>query len=183
MLKHQQSFSKAILAALLFSLGLAFTVKYLHAEIYVWTDENGNKVYGDEPQKSDQAKPVKVEPLTILSFPKIADKEAVDAPQNTINSYTAFSIISPVNDETIRDNTGSVSINLSSEPTLAEGHKIQIFLNGAPYQSPQSSTSFTINNVDRGTHTVSAQLIDPSGKGVMQTQGITFHLHRFSVSK
>lgn len=154
-----------------------------HAEIYVWTDEHGNKVFGDEPQKSDQAKPVELAPITILNFPK-HDLTTTDNSQPLpSNTYSAFSINSPSNDETIRDNTGSISVSLSSEPTLAEGDKVQIFLNGSAYQSPQASMSFTLENIDRGTHTLSANLLSESGDTLMQTQAITFHLHRFAIKK
>lgn len=167
----------------MFLISTTFSVESLHAEIYVWTDENGNKVYGDEPKKSDHAKPVELEPLTILQFPKAKDEVLGDAPQTTNNPYTAFTITSPVADETIRDNSGSVSLSLSIEPSLVADHKIQIYLDGSPYQSPQSNLSFTLSDVARGTHTVSASVLDESGKSLMQAQGVSFHLHRFIKAK
>lgn len=168
----------------MFLISATFTLEFLHAEIYVWIDENGNKVYGDEPKKSDRAKPVELEPLTVLEFPQGSnDVLDDDEPLNTNNPYTALTITSPVADETIRDNAGSISVSLSIEPSLVEGHKIQLYLDGSPNQNPQASMSFTLSNVDRGTHTVSASVIDESGKSLMQTQGVSFHLHRFLKAK
>jgi hypothetical protein len=183
MLNHKKTFSNTVLKILMILISATFTLEFLHAEIYVWIDENGNKVYGDEPKKSDHAKPVELEPLTVLEFPQGSDDVLEDTPQNITNPYTLLAIISPVADETIRDNSGSVSVSLSIEPALVEGHKIQLYLDGSAFQSPQANMSFTISNVDRGTHTLSASVIDESGKSLMQTQGVSFHLHRFLNTK
>jgi len=182
MQNHKKTFPKLTLTTLLYLMISFFSVELLHAEIYVWTDENGNKVFGDEPKKSDQAKPVELEPLTVLQFPK-GTGNVVDSTPSTTNPYTAFAIISPTEDETIRDNAGSLSVSLSIEPSLVEGHKIQLYIDGSPYQSAQASLSFNLANLDRGTHSVSASVIDESGKNLTQTQSISFHLHRFIKTK
>jgi len=173
---HRPFISLLIISLLLSSIPLA----NLQAKIYVWIDENGNKVYGDEPQKSDKAEPVELEPLTVLGFPKQDFNSEEDQPQTPqTNLYTSFIITSPTNDSTIRDNNGNVSISLSSEPDLVKGHKVQIYIDGSPYQSAQSSMTFTLNNIDRGTHSLSARLIDQTEQTLMQSKTLTFHLHRF----
>lgn len=175
---------KLFLLHIVFSLFFSALVSiHSQAEIYVWTDENGNKVFGDEPQKSDQAKPVELSPTTVLNFPK-QDLPTTDTAQPLApTSYSVFLITSPSDDATIRDNAGNVTVSLSSEPALVEGHKIQLYLNGAAYQSAQASLSFTLDNVDRGTHTVSANLLSETGATLMQTKAITFHLHRVAIKK
>lgn len=160
-----------------------FLIKGLQADIYVWTDENGNKVFGDEPQKSDQAKPLQLEATTILSFPKLEFETNNNTQQNNVQAYSQLLITSPIDDATVRDNSGTVSVALSSEPALVEGHKIQIYLDGSAYQSPQASTSFTLSNIDRGTHTLSASILSESGETLFQSKALSFHLHRGSLKK
>jgi Domain of unknown function (DUF4124) len=183
MLNHKKTFSKTVLKIVTLLITTTFTVGFLHAEIYVWTDENGNKVYGDEPNKSDHAKPVELEPLTVLQFPKAAEEAVASTPAHSKQAYSALTITNPIADQTIRDSEGSVSVSLNIEPALAEGHSIQLYLDGAPYQSPQTSMSFTLSNVDRGTHTLSAKVLDDSGKSLIQARDLSFHMHRFFKAK
>ncbi len=89
----------------------------------------------------------------------------------------------PVNDATIRNNEGVVQISLVLDPPLMirEGHKIQYYLNNKPHGIPVETTSIRFSNINRGTHNVSADVIDKNEQPVFQAAAVTFHLHRESV--
>jgi hypothetical protein len=151
------------------------------AEVFMWLDENGNKVYGDEPQKADKAQKVELKPITVLSFPenKNDTTDSVDtAPLSTINHYNAFTISTPSNDETIRDNTGNVQVTLQVEPALMKGHSIQVYIDSSAQSSPQTSADILLKDINRGTHTLMAKLLDENGKVLMQSKSTTFYLHQ-----
>ena len=66
---------------------------------------------------------------------------------------------SPVDQESIQ-NQPSVNIELKIDPPLQAGDKVQIFLDGAPWGPPAPTTHFVFNAPDRGTHTLSAKIIE-----------------------
>ena len=149
--------------------------------IYVWIDEHGNKVYGDAPDKKANAEAVDMKPLNILGFPELKDSPPpAKAKQNVSGAaYTVFDITSPGNEASIRDNLGNVKVTFNIEPALDKGHSIQLYLNASAYQEPKTSTSILMENIDRGTHTIQAKLLDSNGEVIRESSSVRFHLHRF----
>ena len=45
-----------------------------------------------------------------------------------------------------------------------------------------SQTSQSLSNVDRGTHTVSARVVDSNGTTLIDAAPVVFHMQRVSVS-
>jgi hypothetical protein len=77
----------------------------------------------------------------------------------------------------VRENAGNVTIITQVDPELKTGHRIRVLLDGAPEQEgPQ--TSFLLTNVDRGTHAVSAEIVDDSGNVLLASSASVFHLLR-----
>lgn len=159
--------------------GTTFTSK---AEVFSWKDENGNIVYGDSPEKGTKAESVKLNPTTIINFPKT--KKAAESepekeePTNPI-SYSAINISSPTNNSTVRDNSGTVLVTVNTQPALAKGDKIQVYLNGASTGEALESTSFTIKNVDRGEHQINASLFNQEGQKLLTSPSVKIFVHRF----
>jgi len=154
-----------------------------YAEIYMWLDENGNKVYSDNPDDKKQAQAVELTPLTILGFPEIRnsspDTTAVRNPSELVD-YKSIAISSPQNDATVRDNSGTVQVQVFTEPALGQGYTIELWLDNASTGAPKANTSFVLDNLDRGTHSLSAKLYNPQGKLLLTSPTITFHMHRFT---
>ncbi len=162
-------------------LFLSSTNSLTHAEIYSWEDEHGNTVYGDTPRPNQKTENVELKATTVLSFPKEDEAEDDDESQDaqaTIAPYNSLSVVSPTQNQTIRDNSGQVIISLNATPPLQPGHSFQIILDGKAITTSQQSSA-SLSNVDRGSHTISAKIIDADGKVHAQSKSITFHLHRF----
>lgn len=159
----------------------------VYGEIYSWKDEHGNTVYGDAPEKTDNAKAIDLQPTTILGFPTkdqnpdVEDTEDTSQASNTL-PYTEIKITQPIHEATVRDNTGNISVNASLQPSLQAGHLVQFRLNGQAYGKPQSTASTTLNNIDRGEHQISAQVLNQTGQILKQSEPITVYLHRFRVA-
>ena len=179
---------KQILFTRLFALTLCcFSGNLIYAGIFVWTDENGNKVYSDSPDNNKQAEAVELAPITILGFPELRDTGS-DTSQADTNidqpiDYKSISISNPQHDSTIRDNSGTVDVRIVTDPALAKGYSIELFLDKASTGAPRQSSSFVLSNVDRGSHSVFAKLYDPQGKLLLTSQPITFHMHRVVVKQ
>jgi hypothetical protein len=98
--------------------------------------------------------------------------------KDAVFHYDFFKITAPTNDEVIWDNTGNITASVDFEPFLQTGHKVQFVLNGSEI-AMGTEKSVLMANTERGTHTLTAQIIDASGN-VIQTATVTFHAKRHS---
>ncbi len=158
------------------------------SRIYKTVDENGNIIFTDIPPKEGQSgEPVAVEsPNTFQpAAPEsreewIVDSEEADTDAEEFN-YNAVTITSPSNDQAVRENAGNVTVVAEVEPALQIGHHIRIVMDDTPEQAgPQ--TVFTLPNVDRGTHTLLAQVVDDAGKVLITSSPVVFHLQRVAAA-
>ena len=159
---------------------LAFTA---NAALYKWVDENGEVVYSDKPPQkgAEELKPPPLMTTPAVKYKAQPKEEAKKSKEDIIN-YTSFSITSPTENETIRDNSGNISVSLTIDPPLAsdKGHYINILVDGKPKISKSTSLTHTLTYIDRGTHTLSAEIRGASGNMYKSSNSVTIHLHRFS---
>jgi hypothetical protein len=173
------------------------SITSVQAGIYRSVDAEGNVVFTDEP--SPGAEKIEISPSTVISSDQgitSGDEETDDilklSPEgesqtfepeaDAIPSYQ-IRIIAPADDESIWVNNGNVSVSMIVEPQLdaERGDLIVLNLDGADVGPAQPTTTFQLNNLSRGTHTVSATVVDRSGSALTSSETVTFHLHRTSV--
>jgi len=161
------------------------------AAVYQYQDEEGNIIFSDKPVPGSIER--KIQSPTIIKIQTDDKVKKIEKPENSAfgdvkikekkaKPYSKFSIISPKEDEAIRDNLGNVSFVLSIKPKLQTefGHRIQIELDGKLQKRDWKSNTISFSNIDRGTHTVKAYLIDKNGKRLRSSNMVTYHLQRFS---
>lgn len=163
------------------------------AEVYRWTDENGNTVYSDQPEDNNAEQIVLPEastysPIVVpLEVSNENDKTAENAGSKNDEMPSApnyqLQIASPQDDEAIRANDGNLTVNIQIRPPLSQkrGDMIQLRMDGRPYGEPITGLSFNLANVDRGTHTLSAVVMNASGEELSQSATIKFHLQRNTI--
>lgn len=148
------------------------------AEMYKHTDADGVTTYTDtEVEGATQIKPPEGNTIKLPRY--VAKQKSVDSPKS---AYTAFSIVSPVNDSTVRDNNGAITLTLSITPELdtESGHSISAYIDSKKAVSNSTSLSITVENADRGTHSIYAGVSDADGKLLIQSNSITIHLKKYS---
>jgi len=150
------------------------------AKIYVWRNEQGVLVFSDSPRPG--AEEVKITEQNIVSSPSI-DTSILDITPQKIEEKYQVEITQPEQNETIRDNTGSVYITGLVKPVFKQGLKIQLYLDNNKYQKPQSRAIYILRDIDRGEHQVKMQLINNKGKIIASSGVTTFYMHRTSVIK
>jgi hypothetical protein len=174
-----------------------FFVTSVQAGIYRSVDAEGNVVFTDEP--SPGAEKIEISPSTVISSDQgitsgdeetdeilklspESDPETIEAEADVIPNYQ-IRIIAPADDESIWVNNGNVTVSMIVEPQLdpERGDLIVLNLDGADVGQAQPTTTFQLNNLSRGTHTVSATVVDSNGAALISSETITFHLHRASV--
>ena len=174
---------------LLTSLLVSFSVP-TDAAIYRYVDDDGNVVFTDRPRKDAQTVTAEVEntysqtqgPAAAAGTrgPYASGRRSSDeAPETEPFSYQSISIVSPADDESLRDNAGNVSITATTVPPLRATDVAVLLVDGAPAVSSQS-LQFNLENVDRGTHTLAVRIQSSTGQIIGESPASTFHLQRYS---
>jgi hypothetical protein len=159
------------------------------AAIYKKVDADGNVTFTDVPPRAEEtAETIDLEspnsfkadvpdagPQETTSVETTDANDAVAAPE-----YTALVIVSPTDDMAIRDNAGTIEVTTSLEPSLADNHVMRLLLDGAPVAETNQTGNFTLENVDRGTHELQAQVLNDTGDVVFAGQPSVFHMLRYS---
>ena len=164
----------------IFILGLYLASLPVTAQIYTYTDEQGNRVFTDSPHSSD-AKQVQIAPSNSMSAPYPPASQ--DQPSVPIVGYQVLRILIPEPDATIRDNGGNLIVTATSEPGLQAEHSYRLLLDGEPIGDVGRSPVFPLENIDRGTHQISVEIITPQGIIVERTPSQPFHMLRTSLAQ
>ena len=150
----------------------------VNSEIYKTVDEKGNVIYTDIKPKDTDSEEVKLKPITPIE--NIPARKVVSTRKNSEESdeperYSSFQIIKPVNGATIR-NKQSFAVQLSVLPRLLTGHTVRLLLDGEMIETKRGLL-FTLQDVERGAHTITAELLD-AGRKVIKSNSHTVYVHR-----
>ena len=155
------------------------------AEIFRTVDENGNVVFSDVPPSPDQtSESVSVDPVNTFEAPAVSAPPAnasADEEVPEVESYNSLTILAPANDETVRENAGNVTVAVALNPSLRAGDRLVLYMDGKQSQVRAQGTSFRLENVDRGTHTIGVRVLDDAGNVAAEAPTSTFTLQRVSV--
>jgi hypothetical protein len=155
------------------------------AEVFMYVDAQGNRVFTDQPKsgnakrlaltKSNQmaAHPITAAPLIAATTPE----------EQPVFHYDLLRILVPEPDVTIRSNAGEVIVSATNEPGLQPGHRYRLLLDGQPTAEPGLSPVFPLSNIDRGSHTLSVEILDEQGRIVERTASQPFHMQRTSLAQ
>jgi len=155
------------------------------AEIFRTVDENGNVVFSDVPPSPDQtSESVRVNPVNTFETPEVATPPA-DASANVevpeVEPYNSLTILAPASDETVRENAGNVTVTVALNPSLRAGDRLVLYMDGKQSQVRAQGTSFRLENIDRGTHTIGVRVLDDAGNVAAEAPTSTFTLQRVSI--
>ncbi len=153
----------------------------VQAEIYRSVDENGNVIYSDQKSPDGELIPTPTDNAVTMPRPETS-APAEEKEEKPTGNYHSFSITSPENNAVIRNNAGSITVNLSIDPPLkvSSGDYIRLYLDGEVLRSKLTSSSTPLSNIARGSHTLRAELSNALGKN-LKSASVQFHLKRISV--
>lgn len=159
------------------------------AAVYKWVGPDGKTMYTDQPRPG--AKEVDL-PKYPPAQPKPApvaktageDKTTAKPAEPAFPGYKKVALVKPVNDETVRENSGAVEVALELEPAWDPklGHKITVSLDGKDLPEVYTTPQFQLQNVDRGSHSLQVTVSDAKDVPLSTSNSVTFHLMRQSVN-
>lgn len=150
--------------------------------VYKWVDEKGVTHFSDQPRSG-------AEKVELSSGSNRADSPppayTPSAPQESKAqsgpAYSRFVVESPQQDQAIINTGGKVTVQLSATPTVAPGHTVALYLDGAPVPDfGPTDLSYEFSNMPRGTHTVKA-VISEKGRTIQETPPVTFHVRQETI--
>lgn len=93
------------------------------------------------------------------------------------DDYQSVAIVSPQPETTIHSNNGNVSVQVAVAPQLnaAGGDRVTLLLDGQAAASG-AKLHFKLKGVDRGTHTLAAQVTAADGTVLISSEPVTFYM-------
>ena len=150
------------------------------AQIYKYTDANGNTAYSNQPPDGRPSQSIELPPLnSVESAPKPAattlPATTVQVPQTT---YSQLELTSLPTEEALRANNGTFDVGVAISPRLRTGDLLQLVLDGQPYGQPSNVPRLQLVNIDRGEHNLAVQVLDSQQAVLQQSATLTFTVQR-----
>ncbi len=142
--------------------------------VYTWVDDQGVTHYSDQPHVGASKIQVQQAPTyTPAPLPSAPKASAAGAP-----APAECAIDSPGDQEMLM-NAWSVSGHIRLPAALPPGDRVILLLDGKVLpDAADPSGAFTISQIDRGAHTLGAQVEGPSGQVICEAPAITFYVHQ-----
>jgi hypothetical protein len=164
---------RPLLICLLLGLALPAT-----AQIYTYTDANGNTVFTDQPPEGQAAQTVELPPTNSVTLQTPA-AATTQAPSETSKAapYSTLQLTGLPSDEALRANNGTFSVGVDIQPRLASGHRLRLLLDGQPHGQPSNVPRLQVSNADRGEHNLAVEVLS-GGQSIQQSPAATFTVQR-----
>lgn len=170
---------KDYITALIIITGITLVSGTAGAGIYKYLDENGKVVYGDKPVAGAKKMKVRRRPEPVAERREEFDDS--DGGQQDdleeVTKYDSLELLSPKNDKVVLDRTGSVQVILMPAPRLSSTHELIINVDGKDISRGKHS-NLNLQGMSRGTHTVSARIVDANGIELIASPTAIFHVKR-----
>ena len=169
----------------LVAFSLAIMASPLIAQVYKTVDKDGNVTYTDQPPP-DGSKPIKLAPISVIEAPiyekaSEAAKEGAEGEEIPLRDlrriYRDFAIVSPRSEESVWHPDGPVAVAWSVGNPLQEGMQVTVYLDGKR-QATTTDQIIPVSGLERGEHTVTAELKDAKNRKIATAAPITFFIQR-----
>ena len=160
------------------------TVLPVQAEVYRWKDAQGNVFFSDVPHEG--AEIIQLGPTTIVPGQTEPNDEAepeVPPVAENPSAYASIAVVAPSQEETLRDQQSvAVDVMIVPELQVGLGHRVQLYMDGAPFGGPSTTAHFVLPGAERGSHQLAAAVIDEGGAELIRSATAVFHLLKTSVA-
>ncbi len=143
--------------------------------IYRTLDENGRPVFSDAPDPSRRSEQVEVREQNTIEM--VRPRQMIQPPEQQGEPEVAYklAITSPADQATMH-NPESLTVRVSVQPELQEGHRLRLLDNG-------EETAATIAYPDRGEHRFVLQVLNADQDVLAESAPVVVYIHRTRVKK
>ena len=160
----------------------------VQAEVYKTVDKDGNVIYTDQPPEPG-AEPFELPGISIIESVPMKPPAAageVDEGEEVVTDirelrrgYRDFKITSPVQEQWIEGEGNNVTVSWDSRYALQPGMMVVISIDGKAME-PTTASSVTLEQVDRGEHSLTARIVDARNRNIATASPVTFYVRQFS---
>lgn len=158
------------------------------AQIYKYTDANGNTAFTNQPPDGIKAEAIELPPLNSVETPKPSSPmqnqpgESLPGPSRSEVAYPILELTDLPTGEVLRANNGTFTLGVMIQPRLAPGHQLQLLVDGNPYGQPGNVPRLQVVNLDRGEHSFAVVVLDKQSI-IQQSQTVTLTVQRVHAGK
>ncbi|QJD60060.1 DUF4124 domain-containing protein [Pseudomonas sp. gcc21] len=166
----------------------------LSAQVFSWTDENGNRVFSDQPHPD--ADSIDLGPVNTIEPPPASTMEwqendrdpSRSSGQQSQIAYQRLAITSPGNDQAVRANDGTLSLTVETDPPLSGNHLLRAEVDGSLASEPvpgngNATHQLQLNELDRGSHAITAVVVNVRGEVIQRSKPLQIHIQRTSLNQ
>ncbi|MCY1294181.1 hypothetical protein D9M68_566820 [compost metagenome] len=153
------------------------------AQIYKYTDSNGNTVFTNQPPDGAKAEAVDLPPANTVQMQAPTTSSASNAANDQANQapYRTLRLLNIPDEAALRANNGTFSVDVELQPPLASGHRLRLLLDGQPYGAPSTVLRLQLVNVERGEHSLAVEVLS-GDQSLQQSDTATFTVQRVNTS-
>jgi hypothetical protein len=172
--------------SILILAGLAFSLAAASQEIYRWVDKDGVVHFSDQPGAPNAELITVIEPNVSEAPGDEAEPASAavasrsEPPEPEVPPYDSLAIVSPTPDQVFFGADAVVNATAELGGTLRPDHSVVFFLNGNRHQASGLSTEFA--NLARGSYYLRASIVDQTGRPVISSQQVSFHVRQPSIN-
>ena len=152
------------------------------ADTYRWVDENGVVNYSDTWHPG--AEKVELGQVETTHFARpAAPQTSAGGSQAAGGAYESVAILRPQPEETLWNLEGRLDVQVAVQPSIQSGDRLALYLDGTAVAGvPVGATSFTIDKVYRGMHTLRATVVGSDGRVLGGSDMVRFYVQQTSVA-
>jgi hypothetical protein len=157
-------------------LAMAVQAQESKRELWTWKDANGVTQYSDRPVPG--AKKVELAGVSSPAAAPASPAAPAGEPPTRVSvpapvQYRALEFVSPQNEESFFGADATVAVQLRSEPELATGHRVVLYLDG---RQVGEGYEHTLADLARGAHSLTAVIFDDQGNERMRSAPRVFYI-------
>lgn len=155
--------------------------------VWKWVDEKGITHYSDTPVPG--ATKIEVSTGNVSQSQPRPSNDSSSSGATASNPaapgdvYRTFEIWRPENDQAVINTAGQVNVEIRVEPQLQAGHSLNLYLDGKLVEDYSGATSYVLQGVPRGTHSLVATINEQRGTRVREAGPITFTVRQESIAQ
>lgn len=147
-------------------------------ELWTWKDADGVTQFSDRPVPG--ARKITIyssapAPVAGPAAPALPTARTAPASPDAV-SYQSLEIWAPESGESFFGADASVSVRMRSEPSVAPKDRLLLYLDGKLVEGSANSYDYTLANLERGAHSLSAVIVDAAGEEKIRSAPRVFHV-------
>lgn len=154
--------------------------------LYRWRDKNGRIVISDKPPAHgdydviEVPQPQTYRPVPVKPLEPISSEVSVSRADNAVSPPPEIEIVSPAHNSWLDNNIGKAKVQIRLTGHLAKRYQLSVYLDD---KLLGSTTTYTLENLDRGEHKIRVEITDVAKKKVVRRKRSTFYVRRPSVNQ